>query len=258
MQHQTIADANANTDTDVNIDVASLDAAIIDLDGTMIDTLDDFVAALSLTLVDLSLPPVTRAEVARWIGKGSAHLVKMAVNRPYVPVDIEQFATIFEYDEDSSFFQSALARYQMHYRQVNGLYSNVYAGVVQGLEQLHALGLTLACLTNKPGVFAVELLKAKGLARYFEHVFGGDAFERQKPDPLPVLKTCDALRTVPARTLVIGDSANDAMAAHAAGCPVMLVTYGYNHGLPVTRGPALACVDSLAALPLLKRAQRLT
>jgi phosphoglycolate phosphatase len=79
-------------------------------------------------------------------------------------------------------------------------------------------------------------------------VFGGDAFERKKPDPLPLLRTCEALGTVPARTLMIGDSRNDAHAAHAAGCPVVLVTYGYNHGEPVHDVAALAHVDRIDAL----------
>jgi len=77
-------------------------------------------------------------------------------------------------------------------------------------------------------------------------VFGGDAFERKKPDPLPLLKTCEALGTQPARTLMIGDSSNDARAARGAGCPVVLVTYGYNHGEPVRGVDADGFVDSLA------------
>jgi phosphoglycolate phosphatase len=80
-------------------------------------------------------------------------------------------------------------------------------------------------------------------------VFGGDSFERKKPDPLPLLKTCEALGTAAARTLMVGDSSNDAQAAHAAGCPVVLVTYGYNHGQPVQDTPAAAWLDTLADLP---------
>jgi phosphoglycolate phosphatase len=80
-------------------------------------------------------------------------------------------------------------------------------------------------------------------------VFGGDSFERKKPDPLPILKTCEALGTALAQTLMVGDSSNDAEAAHAAGCPVVLVTYGYNHGRPVQETPAAAWLDSLALLP---------
>ena len=94
----------------------------------------------------------------------------------------------------------------------------------------------------------IELLRRKGLDGYFGHVFGGDDFPRKKPDPLPLLKTCEALQSQPAQTLMVGDSSNDAQAARAAGCPVLLVTYGYNHGQPATEVDADAWVDSLAAL----------
>ena len=120
--------------------------------------------------------------------------------------------------------------------------------MIEGLEQLKAMGLPLACLTNKPVSFTTPLLKDKGLSNYFEKVFGGDSFERKKPDPLPLLKTCEALRSSPVRTLMVGDSCNDAHAADAAGCPVVLMTYGYNHGEPIQNTPALAWLDSLDQL----------
>ena len=109
--------------------------------------------------------------------------------------------------------------------------------------------MPMACLTNKPLAFAQALLKEKSLAHFFGPVFGGDSFERKKPDPLPLIKTCEALGTAAARTLMVGDSSNDAQAAHAAGCPVVLVTYGYNHGQPVQDTPAAAWLDTLADLP---------
>ena len=124
----------------------------------------------------------------------------------------------------------------------------VYPGVMAGLAGLQRAGLKLACLTNKPLVFAQALLRTKGLDGFFQVVFGGDSFERKKPDPLPLLKTCDALGTAAARTLMIGDSSNDAQAARAAGCPVVLVTYGYNHGEPVRKVDADGFVDSLVDL----------
>ena len=79
-------------------------------------------------------------------------------------------------------------------------------------------------------------------------MLGGDSVERKKPDPLPLLKTCEALGSEPARTLMVGDSSNDAQAARAAGCPVVLVTYGYNHGQPVRGVDADGYVDALSAL----------
>src|SRR5690606_19494556 len=88
-------------------------------------------------------------------------------------------------------------------------------------------------------------LEIKGLDGHFEHVFGGDSFDRKKPDPLPLIKTCEALGTAPTQTLMVGDSQNDALAARAAGCPVALVTYGYNHGDPIAQAPHDLLVDSL-------------
>ena len=151
-------------------------------------------------------------------------------------------------DEREALFPAAFAAYQRHYLAVNGQHSRVYDGVVSGLNALKAAGLPMACLTNKPTAFALPLLAQKGLSGFFTHVFGGDVFERKKPDPLPLVKTCEALGTAPARTLMVGDSSNDAQAARAAGCPVVLVTYGYNHGEPARGVDADGHLDSLAEL----------
>jgi phosphoglycolate phosphatase len=210
-------------------------AAIVDLDGTMIDTLGDFAAALDRTLDDLHQPRVARAAIAQMVGKGSEHLIRAVLAHVGAPATL---------------YAQAWDRYQAHYFEVNGKHASVYPGVAEGLRALQARGLRLACLTNKPTGFAVPLLRAKGLADHFECVFGGDAFERKKPDPLPLRKTCEALGTEPAATLMIGDSSNDARAARAAGCPVVLVTYGYNHGEPVQAVDADGYLDSLAALDL--------
>lgn len=213
----------------------AFDAAIVDLDGTMVDTLGDFVAALNGMLDDLGLPQVTPSVVETRVGKGSEHLIRSVLQHVQAPLD-------------DALYDRAWTRYQHHYIAINGRHSLLYAGVAEGLQGLAARGLRLACLTNKPRDFARPLLKAKGLAGYFEHVFGGDDFERKKPDPLPLLKTCEALGTVPARTLMIGDSSNDARAARAAGCPVVLVTYGYNHGEPVRGVDADGFVDAISEL----------
>jgi phosphoglycolate phosphatase len=207
-----------------------LDAAIVDLDGTMVDTIGDFERALALALADIGLPPVGRDFIERTVGKGSRHLLQSVL--------VHLGAPAAQVDE-------LWPLYQRHYLAVNGQASCVYPGVIEGLAALRDAGLPLACLTNKPGDFARPLLAAKGLAGFFGHVFGGDAFARQKPDPLPLLETCRALGTAPTRTLMVGDSANDALAARAAGCPVVLVRYGYNHGAPVEQTGADALVDRL-------------
>ena len=202
----------------------------------MLDTLGDFVVALNATLDDLTLPRIERAFIERTIGKGSEHLIQSTLR--HVGADAA----------DAAVFDRAFALYQQHYLAVNGAHAHVYAGVVDGLQQLVARGWKLACLTNKPIAFALLLLRRKGLDGYFAAVFGGDSFERKKPDPLPLLRTCAALGSLPARTLMIGDSSNDAVAARAAGCPVVLVSYGYNHGEPVQGVDADAVVDRLDQL----------
>lgn len=227
------------------LDTTGLDAAIIDLDGTMVDTLGDFVEVLRRMLADVALPPVAAAEVERMVGKGTEHLIASVLHHLLAPAhpELAERQAVVE-----ALFPRAWASYQHHYPAVNGQFSRVYPGVLEGLEALHALHWPLASLTNKPTAFAVALLQAKKLDRFFTHVFGGDAFAQKKPDPLPLRKTCEALRTAPARTLVVGDSSNDAQAARAAGCPVLLVTYGYNHGQPVRQVDADGWIESLAAL----------
>ena len=226
----------------------AFDAAIVDLDGTMVDTVGDFVAALNLMLADLSgqgftARPLDAATVGRMVGKGSEHLVRSVLSHLQA-----QEGQVSQAIHSAANYDRAYAGYQRHYDRISGLHSVVYPGVPEGLHALRRAGLRLACVTNKPAAFARPLLRLKGLEDFFAEVFGGDSFERKKPDPLPLLKTCEALGTRPDRTLMIGDSSNDAQAARAAGCPVVLVTYGYNHGEPVRAVDADGFIDSLAQL----------
>lgn len=222
---------------------ADLDAVLVDLDGTMVDTLADFGQALQRMLADLPAPfsafTLTPSLVEKFVGKGSDHLIKSLLAH----IDAAQAAP-----ENIALLERASAAYQAHYRQVNGRFSTVYPGVMEGLAHWQKQGLKLGCVTNKPTAFAQDLLADKGLVQFFELVVGGDAVARKKPDPMPLLHACAVLGVEPARTLMVGDSVNDAQAARAAGSPVLLVTYGYNHGQCVHTVDADAFVDSLAAV----------
>jgi len=213
-----------------------ISAVIVDLDGTLVDTLGDFDVALNAMLRELALPNIGRDAIEPRVGRGSEHLISSVLTH------VGASALLYDQAWDS---------YQRHYLAINGRHSTVYPGALEGMKALRSRGLRMACLTNKPGNFARPLLETKGLAPFFDVVFGGDAFERKKPDPQPLLKTCEALGSSPARTLMIGDSSNDAKAARAAGCPVVLVTYGYNHGETVRDVDADAFVDSIAQVPQL-------
>lgn len=212
-----------------------IDAVMVDLDGTMVNTLGDFAESLNRMLADLRLSAIAPQAIEHMVGKGSEHLIRSVL------------AHVGAQDIDALYPQ-AWQRYEHHYLDINGQFADVYPGVVEGLNALQAQGLRMACLTNKPLSFALPLLAAKGLDGFFDCVFGGDSFPRKKPDPMPLLETCKALGSSPARTLMVGDSSNDAQAAHAAGCPVVLMTYGYNHGLLITAVDASAHLNSLSQL----------
>jgi phosphoglycolate phosphatase len=100
-------------------------------------------------------------------------------------------------------------------------------------------------VTNKAERFTLALLEQLGLARCFEQVIAGDTLPQKKPDPQPLLHACRGFAISPADMLMIGDSANDVEAAHAAGCPVFCVDYGYNEGRDVRELDVDAIVASL-------------
>ncbi len=195
-----------------------IEAAIIDLDGTMLDTAPDFHYAVNRMRVELGLTPLDIDTIKHFIGKGTENLM-----RRVLAVDFDDMAV-------ERNFELALASYLRHYLAINGDYTAVYPSVVEGLQALCDKGLRLACVTNKPVALALPLLEQKGLATYFELVYGGDSLPKKKPDPYPLLQVCNDFGLQPHQVVAIGDSSNDAQAARAAGCRVLNVPYGYNHG----------------------------
>ncbi|WDD96232.1 phosphoglycolate phosphatase [Burkholderia sp. FERM BP-3421] len=210
-----------------------IDAALIDLDGTMVDTVDDFTAGLNGMLAQIDARPTTRDEVIRYIGKGSESLIRQVL-APRLPAADAQAR-----------FGEALALYQDAYAGINGRHTRLYPDVEAGLSALRDAGVKLACVTNKPHRFAVELLAQYRLDGYFAVVLGGDSVARKKPDPLPMLAACDALGVAPHAAVAIGDSENDALAGRAAGTATLTVPYGYNHGNAIQTINSDGIVDSL-------------
>ena len=198
--------------------LTNIKAAIIDLDGTMLDTAADFHVAVNRMRAELGLTPLSQETIVNFVGKGTENLIRRVL------------AVDYPEDEAAQYFQQALDAYTEHYLAINGDYSALYPGVLEGLQSMREKGLRLACVTNKPLAFAVPLLEKMGLSGFFEIVYGGDSFPRKKPDPMPLLQVCEDFGLAPAQVVAIGDSSNDAQAARAAGCRVLNVPYGYNHG----------------------------
>jgi len=193
-------------------------AVMIDLDGTLLDTVPDLAAAAERMLAALGLPLCTQEEIRSFVGKGIPNLVERCL------------AASAGQARAQALQAEALSLYYDFYAVESGRRSVVYPGVLDGLAQFRALRLRLACVTNKAARFTVPLLEQKGLAPWFELVVSGDTLSRKKPDPMQLAYICTKFALAPAEVLMIGDSVNDALAARAAGCPVVCVSYGYNEG----------------------------
>lgn len=193
---------------------------LFDLDGTLVDSVADLSVASKRMLAELGRPPCPEADIRRYVGKGMAVLVQRCLARE-------------EGEVDPALQAAGIEAFRRHYRAVNGRYARVYAGVTEALEAMRGRGLALGCVTNKPQDFTLALLEQTKLGNFFGVVVGGDVLARKKPEPDMLFHACAALGVPPGQTLMIGDSANDALAARAAGIPVVLTTYGYTEGVAV-------------------------
>lgn len=212
---------------------------MFDLDGTLVDSALDLTAAVDNMLQALGRAPAGEARVRQWVGNGAPVLVRRALTGELDPTDEAIGAELF---------QVAFDLFLAAYSQSNGRYSRLYPGVESLLTHLRQAGVPMAVVTNKPIAFTTPLLKALQIDHYFDQVLGGDSLPVKKPDPLPLLTVLEGFGCAPARGLMLGDSRNDVDAARAAGCPVICVSYGYNHGEPVQRCAPDRVVDSLAEL----------
>jgi phosphoglycolate phosphatase len=216
--------------------VFAVDAVAFDLDGTLLDTVHDLAAAVNLLLGELGLSPLPVDAVRSMVGKGVADLLAKALTRARgAPPRDGEVADL-------------LPRYGQNYASILGRQTQLFPGVVAGLDRMRDAGFALAVITNKTTRFVQPHLAHAGIAGYFATVVGGDDAAAKKPDAAPLLLAAARLGVAPARMLMVGDSVNDVAAARAAGSPVLVVPYGYNEGAPVQTLAADGIVDSLDAI----------
>lgn len=205
-------------------------AVLIDLDGTLIDTAPDIVAAVNRMLRAFDAPALAHDTVTGFIGNGVPTLVQRVLAASDVHPDQQE---------------RALALFAHHYDETNGRNSRVFPGVVTGLARLRAAGYRIACVTNKPQAASEALLSLSGLASMLDAVVGGDATPHMKPHAEPLLHACRLLDADPACARLVGDSAVDVAAARAAGMPVHIVRYGYPGPGGHAAMQGVAFIDSL-------------
>ncbi|MBN3849124.1 MULTISPECIES: phosphoglycolate phosphatase [Burkholderiaceae] len=222
-------------------------ALLFDLDGTMIDTAPDIVAAVNRMLDEFGAAPLPFDTVTSFIGNGVRNLVRRSLAAAGLDerVGIDRAQPVFE----------------RHYAATNGQLGRVFPGVMTGLRELRQHGYRAACVTNKPQALAAPLLEKSGLAAYLDVLIAGDTLASMKPSPQPLWHACRLLDVDPQRCALVGDSSVDIAAARAAGLPVFIVSYGYgwrggNRESGALQGDAL--IDSFEALPALLARRPLT
>lgn len=211
---------------------------IFDLDGTLVDSVDDLCNSVNATRAYMGLPPLPHDLVASYVGNGAPVLIRRAMGP--------------EASEEQ--VQEALAFFLSYYREHMLDHTRPYPGVVETLEQLRGQGVKMAVLTNKPQRFSRDLCAGLGLAPYFFQIYGGNSFEQKKPDPIGIRTLMQEAGAKPAETWMVGDSATDVLTARNAGVRSVGVTYGIS---PQTlkETPPDFLIDSMAELPRLLAAR---
>ncbi len=224
-------------------------AVLFDLDGTLVDSVQDIFVAVNLLLAELGMKTRTRDEVTMWVGNGARMLIERAMAGRF-----EGFAGLDDARARHAAADAAMPRFRAIYQEICVDHTLPLAGAHDSLSYAHARGLGVAIVTNKPLAPTERIIDALGWRPFVSAVIGGDSLAVRKPDPAPIHEAMRRLGA--AHGWMVGDSANDVGAARNAGMPSIVVRGGYNHGNSVESldpAPDLI-IDSLAELPALLRA----
>jgi phosphoglycolate phosphatase len=190
-------------------------AVIFDLDGTLVDTAPDLMAATNHVLHSLGRRAITMEEVRAFVGHGARKLIERGCAATGGMPDAAEMERQF---------QSFLAYYSANIASAG---SKAFPGVVSLLETCARRGIRAGVCTNKLEGLSVRLLDALDLSRHFGCVIGPDTIGIAKPDPAPYREAARRLGVDPAETIMVGDSETDILTARASGVPVIAVPFGY-------------------------------
>ena len=218
-----------------------VEGIFFDLDGTLVDSVPDLAVAVDTMMAKLDLPTRGEHKVRQWVGNGAEMLIRRAL------------ADDIRGNAPQGLVERARPLFKAAYLDHICVRSRLYPGVWEGLGRLHQAGFRLACVTNKPAHFAHPLLERIGLMELFDTVVGGECTPNKKPAPDALLLCAERLGLPIARGLMVGDSVNDVGAARNAGCPVVCVPYGYNHGRDIREAEPDGVIETLDQLPALLR-----
>ena len=209
-----------------------------DLDGTLLDSVPDLAIAADQAVQALGYPSVSEAQVRDYVGNGAYILIGRALSQ-----SLQVSAELSD-----ELRQKARGLFDDFYEQTGHKHSHLYSNVKSTLCRLAEQGFTLAVITNKPSKFVPAILEQHGIAEYFVDVLGGDAFEKKKPAPMALNWLMEKHQVSSEQMLMVGDSKNDILAAKNAGCRSFGLTYGYNHGEPISDSHPDFVADNIGEL----------
>ena len=209
---------------------------LIDVDGTLVDSVPDLAFCVDEMMKQLDMPVYGEAVVREWVGNGVIRLTERALCN-----DLNGYP-------EQALFDKAMPIFNELYAENTSKRSELYDGVTEGMAFLKECGFKIGCVTNKATQFTIPLLKDLGLHDEFETIICGDTLEKKKPDPAPLLHAAQQLGVKPEESLMLGDSQSDVKAARAAGFNIICMSYGYNHGEDIRNYNPDVVIDSMTEL----------
>lgn len=189
---------------------APIKAVLFDLDGTLLDTAPDMVAALNALRAERELAPLPYGTVRPLVSHGAGRLVRLGFP-----------------DADAAAHAALQARYLDLYSGALSRETRLFEGMEQVLDELAARRLACGIVTNKPQWLTTPLLAELGLSGRFASVVSGDTVSERKPHAMPMLHAAKLAGVEAAHCVYVGDAERDIQAAHAAGMPGLVAAYGY-------------------------------
>lgn len=196
-------------------------ALLFDLDGTLLDSVDDLTVAINNTLMSKALPTIARSDVALFIGKGARVLVQRALSKACGRAPGEKL------------IDEVLPRYLQEMKLAEGTRTKQIPTVPEALARLQKAGFKMAIVTNKPANVARKLVTQFNLLDFFETVIGAGDVDTIKPDPKMLIEAAHRMGVGIEDCVMIGDSMNDSFAAKNARISALLVKTGYNEGIAI-------------------------
>lgn len=185
-------------------------AVLFDLDGTLVDSLEDLTDAVNHIRGAFSHLPLTADAVRRKVGKGARHLTQQVLP-----------------DASDADVDRALGLFLKYNRQHIADKSRLYPGIQEILHELAARNIRMAVVSNKNEDLSSLILQTLGIHSLFEIICGGDTYPERKPSPLPLLNVAAGLGIVPDECVMVGDSINDIQAGQQANIYSIGCTWGY-------------------------------